>query len=171
MEVFMTHKNLQLGIFTKALSSMKNSNNFFKLLQYSNKLKRNKESLRNKDSEAFNLLLSFSLTIENNLHYLAKQEYIELAKDFLSDQIAADDFSYSFMAIYEGISRELGQMKRLESLELANLLEPSRSELGDLLTRIYGSCDSFSPDPEIAMSNEEELKDCARILLFKLQKE
>ena len=75
------------------------------------------------------------------------------------------------MAIYEGISRELGQMKRLESLELANLLEPSRSELGDLLTRIYGSCDSFSPDPEIAMSNEEELKDCARILLFKLQKE
>ena len=55
---------------------MKNSNNFFKLLQYSNKLKRNKESLRNKDSEAFNLLLSFSVTIENNLHYLAKQEYI-----------------------------------------------------------------------------------------------
>jgi hypothetical protein len=64
-------------------------------------------------------------------------------------------------------------MKRTESLELANFLNPSRPELGDLLARIYGSCDSFSPDPEvdIAMSDEKELKDCAQILLFKLQEE
>jgi hypothetical protein len=76
------------------------------------------------------------------------------------------------MAIYEGISRKLGQMKRTESLELANFLKPSRPELGDLLARIYGSCDSFSPDPEdIAMSDEKELKDCAQILLLKLQEE
>lgn len=61
-------------------------------------------------------------------------------------------------------------MKRTESLELANFLKPSRPELGDLLARIYGSCESFSLDPEIAMSDEKELKDCAQILLFKLQK-
>ena len=37
---------------------------------------------------------------------------------------------------------------------------PSRPELGDLLARIYGSCDSFSTDPkvEIATSDENELK-------------
>jgi hypothetical protein len=77
------------------------------------------------------------------------------------------------MAIYEGIGRKLGQMKKHESLELANFLKPSRPELGDLLARIYGSCDSFSPDPEvdIAMSDEKELKDCAQILLLKLQEE
>ena len=150
---------------------MNDPQNFFKLLKYSNELKKNKKSLRKKDFEAFNLLLNFSVTIENNLHYSKKQEYIELAKDFLADQITADDFSYSFMATYEGISRELGQMKRTESLELANFLKPSRPELGDLLARIYGSCDSFSPDPEIAMSDKKELKDCAQILLFKLQEE
>ena len=144
---------------------------FFKLLKYSNELKKNKKSLRKKDSESFNLLLNFSVIIENNLHYSEKQEYIELAKDFLADQITADDFSYSFMAIYKGINRKLGQMKRTESLELANFLKPSRPELGDLLARIYGSCDSFSPDPEIAMSDEKELKDCAQILLLKLQEE
>ena len=82
---------------------------------------------------------------------IEKQEYIELAKDFLADQITADDFSYSFMAIYEGIGEKLGQMKIKESLELANFLKPSRPELGDLLARIYGSCDSYSPDPEIAL--------------------
>ena len=144
---------------------------FFKLLKYSNELKKNKKSLRKKDSESFNLLLNFSVTIENNLHYSEKQEYINLAKDFLDDQITADDFSYSFMAIYGGIRQKLGQMQRAESVELANFLEPSRPELGDLLARIYGSCDSFSPDPEIAMSDEKELKDCAQILLLKLQEE
>ena len=64
-------------------------------------------------------------------------------------------------------------MKRTKSLELANFLKPSRPELGKLLARIYGSCDSYSPDPEveIAMSDEKELKDYAQILLFKLQEE
>ena len=83
----------------------------------------------------------------------------------------ADDYSYSFMTIYEGITLELGQMKRTESLELANFLKPSRPKLGHLLARIYGSCDSFSLDPEIPMSDEKKLKDCAQILLFKLQEE
>lgn len=144
---------------------------FFKLLKYSNELKKNKKSLCEENSEAFNLLLDLSVTIETNLHYSEKQEYIELAKDFLDDQVTADDFSYSFMAIYEGITRKLGQMKDSEALELANFLKPSRPELGDLLARIYGSCDCFSLDPEIAMSDEKELKDCAQILLLKLQKE
>ena len=77
------------------------------------------------------------------------------------------------MAIYEGISTKLDQMRRNESLELANVLKPSRPKLSDLLARIYGSCDSFSPDPEveIAMSDEKELKDCAQILLLKLKEE
>jgi len=111
------------------------------------------------------------VTIEDNLNYSEKQEYIELAKDFLADQITADDFSYAFIGIYEEIGRKLGQMKKDKSLELANFLKPGRPELGDLLARIYGSCDSFSLEVDIAMSDEKELKDCAQILLLKLQEE
>ena len=146
---------------------------FFKLLKYSNELKKNKKFLHKEDPEAFTMFLKFSATIENNLQYSEKQEYIELAKDFLTDKITADDFSYSFMAIYQGISRKLGQMERDELLELANFLKPNRSELSELLAKIYGSCDSFSLDPkiEIAMSDETELKDYALILLLKLQEE
>ena len=127
--------------------------------------------MKNEDPEVFDVFLDFLVRIERNLHYLEKQKYINLAKDFLDDQITADDFSYAFMGIYEGISRKLGQMKRAESVELANFLEPSRRELGELLARIYGSCDSFSPDPEVAMADEQELKDYAQILLFKIQEE
>lgn len=132
-----------------------------------------KKSLWKTDPKAFDLLLDFSVTIEDNLHYSEKQEYIELAKDFLTDQITADDFSYNFIAIYGGISKKLSQMKQDESLELANFLKSNSTKLGDLLARIYGSCDSFSLDTEvdIAMSDEKELKDCAQILLLKLQEE
>lgn len=144
---------------------------FFELLKYSNELKKNKRFLRNEDSEAFNLLLNFSVTIENNLHYSEKQEYIELANNFLTNKIDADNFSCSFIAIYDGISRKLAQMKRAESLELIHFLKPSRLELGALLARIYGSCDSFSLNPEIAMSDEKELKNCAQLLLLELRKE
>jgi hypothetical protein len=150
---------------------MNEQEKFFKLLKYSNELKKNKKSLLKENPEVFDVLLDFLVRIEINLHYLEKQEYVELAKDFLADEITADDFSYSFIAIYEGINRKLGQMKRNESLDLANFLKSSQPELGDLLARIYGSCDSFSLDPEVAMSDEKELKDCAQILLLKLQEE
>lgn len=150
---------------------MNEKEEFFKLLKYSNKLKQNKKSLRKEAPEIFKLLLKFLVRISDNFHYSEKQAYIELAKDFLSDQITADDFSYGFMGIYEEIGTKLGQMKRDESLKLANFLNPNRPEIGDLLARIYGSCDSFNPDPEIAMSNEKELKECAQILLSELQEE
>ena len=75
------------------------------------------------------------------------------------------------MAIYEGIGKKLRQMKEDESLELANFLNPSRPGLGRLLASIYDSCDSSSPDPEIALSDEKELKECAQILLSELQEE
>ena len=146
--------------------------NFFKLLAYSNELKKNKKFLQKENPEAFKVLFDFLVTIEENLHYSEKHEYITLAKDFLADQITADDFSHSFMAIYEGINRKLGQMEKDQSLDLANFLgKTRRRELGRLLARIYGSCDSFSLDPNFTMSDEKELKNCAQILLLKLQEE
>jgi len=153
---------------------MNEQQNFFKLLKYSNKLKRNNKYLDKEDPEAFDTLLKFLVIIAENFHYSEKHEYINLAKDFLDNKITADNFSYSFMAIYEGISEKLDQMKIEESLELANFVNKTdRCGLNRLLARIYGSCDSFSPDPEvdIAMSDEKELKDCAQILLLKLQEE
>ena len=148
---------------------MNDQQNFFKMLKYSNELKKKNRYLDTENKETFDTLLKFLVRIENNLHYSEKQEYIQLAKDFLADQITADHFSYSFMAIYEGIGKKLHQMEIKESLELANFLKSSRPELGELLARIYGSCDSYNPDPEIALSDEKELKEFAQNLLLKLK--
>ena len=134
----------------------------FSLLKQSNELKKNKNSL---DPEASDMLLDFLVTIENNFHFSERREYIDLAKDFLADQITADDFSSSFIGIYDGIDQEIAQMEKDESLELANFLKTSQFELYDLLSQIYGTCDFFGH----VIYAEKELKDCAQILLLKLQ--
>lgn len=127
--------------------------------------------MNNEDPKAFDILLNFRVRIEDNSHYSEKQEYIQLLNEFLADQISADDFLYSFLAIYEGINNKLRQMEINESLELGDFLKSSRPQLCNLLVETYGSCSSFSPDPNITMVDEQELKDCAQLLLVELQKE
>ena len=145
-------------------------NDFLKLLAKSHKLKINKKLLRKESPEEYTKLLDFLATIEDNFHYSEKQEYITLAKDFLENQITAEDFSYSFQAIFEGISKKLGRMLRDESSDLTDFLSKNRrSEFGELLLRAYGSCESFSLDPEATLSTEEELREDAQNLLLILE--
>lgn len=146
-------------------------NDFFKLLAKSQKLQRNKKLLRKESPEEYTKFLDFLVTIEENFHYSEKEDYITLAKDFLENQITAEDFSYSFQATFEGIGKKLGQMLRDESSELTNFLSKNRrrSEFSDLLLRAYGSCESFSLDPEVTLSTEEELREDAQNLLLLLE--
>lgn len=91
---------------------MDTQQNFFKLLRYSNELKQNNKYLGNENQKAFDILLKFRATLEDNFHYLERVEYIELAKQFLVDQMSAEDFSYSFIAIHDGINRKLCQLEK-----------------------------------------------------------
>ena len=117
------------------------------------------------------MLLDSLETIRNNFHFSERQESLDLAKDFLADKISAQDFCYAFMGTYEGIDSEAAQMEKDESLELTNFLKTSQLtskltiELTDLLSQIYGTCDFFGH----VIFDEKELKDCAQILLLKLQ--
>lgn len=157
-----------------------NEKKFFSLLSQLNELKKNKKAetpiliagrIPSFDPEASDMLFDSMNTIRNNFHFSERQEYIDLAKDFLADQITEDDFSYSFIGIYDGIEQKVAQMEKDESLELTNFLKTSQLtskltiELTDLLSQIYGTCDFFGH----VIFDEKELKDCAQILLLKLQ--
>lgn len=112
------------------------------------------------------------VTIEENYHDSERQEYINLARDFLENKITAEDFSYSFMGIYTGIHKKVEEIAIEESLELANFLTTNNPcGLNELLSRTYGSCDSFSLDLEISLSDESELRSYAQTLLLKLKKQ
>ena len=150
---------------------------FFSLLRQLNELENTETPtliagrIPSLDPEESDMLLDSMETIRNNFHFSERQEYIDLAKDFLADQITADDFSSDFMGIYQGIEREVAQMEKDESLELTNFLKTSQLtskltiELNDLLLQIYGTCDLFGH----IIFDEKELKDCAQTLLLKLQ--
>ena len=140
---------------------------FFELL----KLGKKNKNLHDENPEVFSRRLECISKIQTNLHYSKKDEYINLAKEFLDGQITADDFSYSFMAIHRAMVQELNQMVKSESVELANFLEPRRLKLRDIIIRTYHCCDFFSLDPEVALSDEKELEECAQILLVTLQKQ
>ena len=87
---------------------------FFSLLRQLNELEKNKNPetpilnragrIPSLDSEASNMLLDSMLTIRNNFHFSERREYIDLAKDFLADQITADDFSFAFSKSFSYIS-------------------------------------------------------------------
>lgn len=150
---------------------------FFSLLRQLNELENTETPtliagrIPSLDPEESDMLLDSLETIRNNFHFSERQEYIDLAKDFLADQITADDFSSDFISIYKGIDQEIAQMEKDESLELTNFLKTSQLtskltiELNDLLSQIYGTCDFFGH----IIFDEKELKDCAQILLLKLQ--
>ena len=115
------------------------------------------------------ILLDSIRTIEDNFHFSEREEYINLAKDFLADQMTADGFLGAFIGTYEGIGEEFARMIKDESLELVNFLKPQPLvldiELGDLLLKTDGTCESFGH----LFFDEKELKDCAQTLLLKLQ--
>ena len=147
---------------------------FFSLLRRFNEIEKNKNTetptsidgrIPSLDPEESVMLLDYMKTIRNSFHFSERQEYIDLAKDFLADQITADDFSSDFISLYKGIEQEVAQLEKDESLELTNFLKTSQFELYDLLSQIYGTCDFFGH----VISDEKELKDCAQILLLKLQ--
>ena len=151
-----------------------NEKKIFSLLSQLNELKKNKKAetpiliagrIPCLDPEESDMLLDSMRTIRKNYHFSERREYIDLAKDFLADQISADDFSSGFMGIYEGIDGEVAQMEADESLELTNFLKTNQSELDGLLSQIYGTCDYFGH----VIYDEKELKDCAQILPLKLQ--
>lgn len=146
--------------------------NFFEVLSKFNALEKVNKQLRKEDPKSFEVFLKFMLTIEGNFHYAEKNEYINLARNFINAQITADDFSSSFLAIYEGINEKINQMRKKESLELANFInETNQFELVTLLAKTYGSCDSFLLELESLSSNEIELKNYAQILLSQLEQE
>ena len=121
--------------------------------------------------ELYKVFLNFLGIIEINLHFFEKQKYIEFANDFLTHEISTIDFSYYYIYLYEKINLKLTQMREDESLELANFLTPNRVHLGQLLLKIYGCCEDFSLDSDQIFSDEEELKNLVKLLLFELQKE
>ena len=154
---------------------MNNEQEFFKLLKYSNELRKNNKSLFKENSEKSRKLSRFLIIIEENLHLRQKDKYIELMETFLKNKINAEDFSFYFIAKYDNINQTLREMKQdfeKKFDELSNLLienKNKKDQIGTFLMSMYDYCDDFDPNSNSSITDEVNLRNYAKILLSELK--
>ena len=154
---------------------MNNEQEFFKLLKYSNELRKNNKSLFKENSEKSRKLSRFLIIIEENLHLRQKDKYIELMETFLKNKINAEDFSFYFIVKYDNINQTLREMKQdfeKKFDELSNLLienKNKKDQIGTFLMSMYDYCDDFDPNSNSSITDEVNLRNYAKILLSELK--
>jgi hypothetical protein len=153
-----------------------NKQEFFKLLKYSDELRKNNKSLFKENSEKSRKLSRFLIIIEENLHLRQKDKYIELIEIFLNNNIDAEDFSFCFIAKSDNINQTLREMKQdFEKRfdKLSNLLIENKNkkyQIGMSLLSMYDLCDDFDPNYNSSITDEENLRNYAKILLSELKR-
>ena len=147
---------------------------FFRLLKYSNELKKNNKSLFKENPEKSRKFSRFLAIIEENLHLRQKTKYIELIESFLNNKIDAEDFSFCFITKYDNINQTLREMKQdfeKKFDELSNLLiENKKYQIGMSLMSMYDHCDDFDPNSNSSITDEGNLRNYAKMLLFELKR-
>jgi len=153
-----------------------NNQEFFKLLKYSNELRKNNKSLFKENPEKSRKLSRFLIIIEENLHLRQKDKYIELMEIFLNNKIDAEDFSFCFIAKYDNINQTLREMKQdfeKKFDELSNLLIENKNkkyQIGMSLMSMYDHCDDFDPNSNSSITDEANLRNYAKMLLSELKR-
>lgn len=153
-----------------------NKQELFKLLTYSNELRKNNKSLFKENPEKSRKLSRFLIIIEENLHLREKDTYIELMEIFLNNNIDAEDFSFCFIAKYDNINQTLREMKQdfeKKFDELSNLLTENKNkkyQIGMSLMSMYDHSDDFNPNSDSSITDEENLRNYAKILLSELKR-
>lgn len=144
-------------------------------MEYSNELRKNNKTLFKENPEKSRKLSRFLTIIEENLHLRQKDKYIELVEIFLNNNIDAEDFSFCFIAKYDNINHTLREMKQdFEKRfdELSNLLIENKNkkyQIGMSLMSLYDHCDDFDPNYNSSITDEENLRNYANILLSELK--
>jgi len=151
-----------------------NKQELFKLLKDSNELRNNNKSLFKENPEKSRKLSRFLRIIEENLHLRKKDTYIELIEIFLNNNVDAEDFSFCFIAKYDNINQTLREMKQdfeKKFNELSSLLtENKKYRIGMSLASMYDYCDDFNPNSNSSITDEENLRNYAKILLSELKR-
>ena len=153
-----------------------NQQEFFKLLKYSNELRKNHKSLFKENPEKSRKLSRFLIIIEENLHLRQKNKYIELIEIFLNNKIDAEDFSFCFIAKYDNINQTLREVKQdfeKNFDELSNLLIENKNkkyQIGMSLMSMYDHCDDFDPNSNSSITDEANLRNSAKMLLSELKR-
>ena len=123
-----------------------NSQKYVELLKYDESLRKQNKSLEDENKLKYLELNSYSLHINEHLHWSKKDEYLQLIEDFLSFKINGKDFESKFSNLVEAIEKEhlliAKDYERVKNLKVSSL----SFEFAKWISEIYLYCDEFYPD-------------------------
>lgn len=155
---------------------LNNKQEFFELLEYSDKLRKNNKFLFKEDPKRSIKLSEFLAIIEENLHLRQKDKYIELMEIFLNKKIDAENFSFCFIAKYDSINETLRKMQQdfeKKFDELSDLLIENTNKkynIGMALMLMYDQCDEFDLNSNLSITDEANLRNSVKMLLSELKR-
>lgn len=139
------------------------------ILNYDKKLHR---KLLDEQTDKFSReLLTHSAILIRHLHWELRDEYIELLRNYVKNNLHILDFRIEFRARYESIE------KVADFLELNRvLLSPNENsfEFTSLVSNVVSCCDIYSNDPEPFRYDyeidDDEFRTLVEEIYFKIQK-
>ncbi len=151
-----------------------NDEEYIKLLNYQQELKKQKKSLSSQDPIKYTKLLNYSVMISDYLHWSQKNEYLQLINDFLNFKIDGTEFDNKFSKMVAVIEKK--SMLLRKNYEELRCIEPSSMSIGFGIgiSEIYLCCTEFYSDfnededrTEMPFAKtEEQLRDAVKSLLF-----
>ena len=154
-----------------------NCEEYIKLLNYQQALKKQNKSLRTEDPIKYSKLRKYSARISEYLHWSQKNEYLQLIKDFLNFKIDGKKFDNKFSKMVRVIEKKSRLLSK--NYEELKRIEPNSMslEFGTWISEIYLCCNEFYPTfkeeerAEIPFAKtEEQLRDAVKNLLPEIQK-
>jgi hypothetical protein len=155
-----------------------NCDEYIKLLNYQQALKKQNKSLRTEDPIKYSKLRKYSARISEYLHWSQKNEYLQLIKDFLNFKIDVKKFDNKFSKMVRVIEKKSRLLSK--NYEELKRIEPNSMslEFGTWISEIYLCCNEFYPTfkeeerAEISFAKtEEQLRDAVKNLLPEIQKD
>lgn len=162
---------------------MENNINFDKtryieLLKKQEFLKNEGTFLFDENRKEYLELLSYSVILENQIHYNRNAEYIFLLKKYLRESAGEDQarlFVWEFFKIFKKDNKTLEILEK-EILQqgiqkLATFqMDPKSTEFSDLVDQIVGSCEFLTFDPEDTYGMTlDQFRDSIQKIYLKIQ--
>ena len=147
------------------------------LLKYEDLLLKQNKFLEDEDKLKYSELETYSLQINEHLHWSNKDAYLQLLEDFLSFKIDTKTFDSKFCNLVEAIEKKSDLL--IKNYEALNTIKPNSVSFNfaKWISEIYLCCDEFYTDfdekdpPDFTFAkNEEDLRNAVTNILPQIQK-
>ena len=123
-----------------------NSEKHIKLLEYAELLEEQNKRLEDEEPQQYRALLSYSIQINDHVHWSHRGDYLTLIRDFLNLKINGEIFEKTFYKMYQTIEKQCNLLDK-DYEKLKNIQpNPLSGDFTKAIENIWWCCEDFYPD-------------------------